>query len=275
MDGSFIKSSDEFEMGSTFFYSKRYITLKYEVDCFLTPFLYAYNNAEKMIPVIVNDFPILLYREYVARRIKLADLMEIYYTFAEENKIGNYNFDPTLLKPEIFIKPKIDYLTEIIKQSCFIGKKGLAIVDMNCAEFIAEEWGNIAANPKIENLGNFLSESKDQSDFDPNLSFSDYIHKHVLLDLIFDNFLQENFVKFKSFPYNCENTVGRDMSFSHIFTIWNFFQRKYTKSSSKIKTFDDLKKKVKTAPAEFEDTEHSQKVASEINRKFKKLNKKN
>lgn len=152
MDGSFLKSSNEFEMGSAFFYSKRHLTLKYEVDCFLTPLLYAYNNSQKNIPIIVNDFPVILFREFVVRNIKLDELKNIYNTYVIETKKGNYNFDPALMKSDILISPKIEYMTEVIKQSCFIGKKNIVIVDMNCAEFVAEVWPKIAENPDPNNL---------------------------------------------------------------------------------------------------------------------------
>lgn len=266
MDGSFLKSSSQFELGSTFFYSKRYSTQRFEVDCLLTPFLYSYNNSEKMIPVIVNDFPIILYREYIARNINLEDLLSIYDTFVVEQQKKNINFDPALLKPEIFIKPKINYITEVLRQSCFLGKKIMAVVDINCAEFIANAWMDYGKHENLEKFQNLLSVSKLQNE-DKNLTFSDYIQKHVILDLILDNFVQENFVQYKSFPFSGKGTVGRDMNFGNLFMIWNHFQRKFKRSQTNLKTLDDIKNGQETM-ADFEDGEHVQKTFKNIEKKM-------
>jgi len=264
MDGSFLKSTSEFEMGSTFFYSKRVSTQKKEVDCFLTPLLYSYNNAGKMIPVIINDFPIILYREHIARNITLDELVPLFESYVEEMEKGNTNYDPTLIKPEVFIKPKIDYLTEVIKQTCYLGKKIMAIVDMNCAEHVAETWKNHQNHSKIENLQNLLTNLSNSKKIEKNLTFTDYIQKHVILDLLLDDFVQENFVEYKSFPFSGKGTIGRDMNFGNVFMIWNHFQRKYRRSKKKLRTFEDIQTRGEAVPGSFVDVE-------ELNRIDKKL----
>jgi len=271
MDGSFLKTTEEFELGSTFFYSKRAKTQKKEVDCFLTPFLYSYNNSEKMIPIIVNDFPIIPYREYVNRNMNLPDLQQLYDSFVEAEQKGKKHFDPALMKPEIFIQPKINYITEVIKQSCFLGKKILAVVDMNCAEMIAETWKNSKHLAKIKNLQGLLKNVK-MEEGDDQVTFSDYIEKHVILDLMLDNFIQENFVDYKSFPFTGENTVGKTMNFGNVFMIWNHFQRKYKKSIKKGKSLEDMKEKVQENMADFEDTDVVLRNMKKIENKKKRKN---
>ena len=277
IDGSFMKSSEDFEMGSNFFYSKRPMTNKLEVDCFLTPFLYSYNNVEKTIPIIVNDFPIILYREYIVRHISMSDLKQLYASYLEEEQKGNKNFDPALIKPDIFIEPKIEYLTEVIKQSCFLGKKILAIVDMNCAEFIAEKWKNSPELNKIQSLQKILKDKKLQNDNDDQLTFTEYIEKHVILDLMLDNFIQENFVDHRSFPFSGENTIGKSVNLGNVFMIWNHYMRKHKGlKSKKPKNLEDLSpSKISEVNAIFEDQSTMTKAMNRLNEKFKIKNIKN
>jgi hypothetical protein len=49
-----------------------------DIDILLTPFLYCYNNVEKKIPIIINDFPLLKYRDFCARNLTTAELRNIF-----------------------------------------------------------------------------------------------------------------------------------------------------------------------------------------------------
>ena len=66
----------------------------------------------------------------------------------EESVKENSNFDPCLMNPEIFIKSKIQYMTEVIKQSCYMRKKVIAIVDLNYSAYIEDEWLNVLKKPE-------------------------------------------------------------------------------------------------------------------------------
>lgn len=236
MDGSFIKTPEEFELGSVFLYSKNKKTFKLEVDCFLTSLLFSYNNKDKIIPIILNDFPLLQYRERIVWNIELKDLKELFNSYIESIQEKNIYFDPCLLKPDIFIEPKITYLTEIIKQSCFMGKKIIAIVDINCAELIADIWKSESNLDEIINLQKILKTSNKKK---MSMSFSDYIEKHVMLDIMFDNFVQENFIAYKNFPFDAEGTLGKEIHMNNLFMIWNHFHRKYKLKYGDVKHFDE------------------------------------
>ena len=227
LDGALLNTPEEFELGSIFLYSNNRKNSKIEIDCMLSTFLYSHNNSGKPIPIIINDIPLLKYRENIVWNISLKDLQDLFKSYLDSiQKNVDKNFDPCLLMPEIFIKPKIDYITEIIKQSCFIGKKNLALVDVNCVEFVADCWKN---NWKLDEIINLqallhgLNTKKKES----ALSFSDYIEKHVILDIMFDRFVNENFVQFKSFPFTGENTIGQEVHFNNVFMIWKHFYRRY------------------------------------------------
>lgn len=71
MSGGILNSKNKFELGSLFVYTPNHISDKFEVDTFLTPLLYLYNNPHVECNLIVNDYPILKYRDNVNRLIKL------------------------------------------------------------------------------------------------------------------------------------------------------------------------------------------------------------
>lgn len=56
-------------------------------------------------------------------------------------------FDPLLLKPELFIYPKIAYITESIKNSCFASKKIISVVDRYMADEIENYWKSMSKSP--------------------------------------------------------------------------------------------------------------------------------
>lgn len=66
-------------------------------------------------------------------------------------------FDPMLLKPELFIYPKVAYITEAIRNSCYASKKVLAIVDRHASDEIEDYW-RTRMSPKPMNLSVFLKD---------------------------------------------------------------------------------------------------------------------
>ena len=56
-------------------------------------------------------------------------------------------FDPLLLKPELFIYPKVAYMTESIRNSCYTSKKVLAIVDRHMTDEIETYWKTLSKQP--------------------------------------------------------------------------------------------------------------------------------
>ena len=69
-----------------------------------------------------------------------------------------------MLKPELFIKPKISFITESIRNSCYISKHVLAIVDRYAVDDIENYW--IKMKPEPSNLSKFLKSDY----FSPELS---------------------------------------------------------------------------------------------------------
>ena len=76
MDGPVMETPTEFEVGATYIYSKQgLVDQKQVIDCFLTPFLFAYNNPERKINIVINDVPTLVQREFLTRVLKKEELI--------------------------------------------------------------------------------------------------------------------------------------------------------------------------------------------------------
>ncbi len=66
----------------------------FEIDNFLTPLLYSFNEGGDNIPVVIADYPCLKFRENLAKSIPKLKLIEIFNDYVQEYKNGNKNFDP-------------------------------------------------------------------------------------------------------------------------------------------------------------------------------------
>jgi hypothetical protein len=85
-------------------------------------------EVEKQIPIVVSDYPTLAYREKLVSLTSATALRSIFL-----QKIKNQSnplFDVTLSHPDLFLKPKINYVTEVLKQSCQVGKSIAFVCEM-------------------------------------------------------------------------------------------------------------------------------------------------
>jgi len=238
MEGPLMTTQSEFEVGATYIYSKEgLVDPKQTIDCFLSPFLYCYNNPEKSINVIVNDVPTLVQREFLARVLDKTELKDLLNQYIQSIAEGKDQFDPKILNPEAFIYPQVAYLTETLRQSCYVSKKIISIVDYNFVDLIEEDWEELG--PKMRSLNTCLMPELPSTE---ELAYTDYIERHVLLDLFQQPFVRDNFVNLKSFPFHGKGTVGAEMARMNIFTIWNHFYNKHSKSINERKpSFDEIR----------------------------------
>ena len=49
------------------------------------------------------------------------------------------------------------------------------------------------------------------------------------MDVLFDPFIFQHFVRHKSFPYSHEGFLGHETAILNVFTFWDHFQQKYVK----------------------------------------------
>ena len=55
------------------------------------------------------------------------------------------------------------------------------------------------------------------------------MEKQVIMDVLFEPFIYQHFVRHKSFPYSHEGFLGHETAVLNVFTFWDHFQTKYVK----------------------------------------------
>lgn len=120
MDRSIEPSTREFEVGSKVIYSRHRAlsTMTLAPDAMLTPFLYGYNNAmNRNVKTVIGDMPMLIYRERVAKSLHIAKAKEIFAECVSEwGDNSNFQFNPMVKYADIFMKPRVTYIAEVLRQ---------------------------------------------------------------------------------------------------------------------------------------------------------------
>jgi len=119
-------------------------------------------------------------------------MKKYFNTYLDEIKKNNFDYRPELIGRQTFLDARLLYFTEVIRQSCFSSKK-LVVVTENCyIDQILNNWKGL--QKEIRSLDSFYM-IKSQT-FDA-ISFVDYIEKIVIIDLMLDNYVKDNFVDYK------------------------------------------------------------------------------
>lgn len=186
-------------------------------DLFLLPFLYSYQNIYKNISVIPYERGMIEEREqmvYAAKKSRLYELIE------EGIKEGEGKFE----YPELFVRPKLKYKAEVIKQSAMFSPKMLVLCENLEIDEIVEAWSKCPQG--IIKLSDLTGSNELPSRFSPRnqIEFSEYIERHVILDLLLDNFVQRYFIENKSFPFKMEHVIGKDFMTESLFIVWNHWK---------------------------------------------------
>jgi len=79
------------------------------------------------------------------------------------------------------------------------------------------------------NGNRFDSESKDDKKVLQQETFLEYVEKLAILDVLFEPFIQDHFVKHKSFPFTEKGFLGHETAVLNVFTFWNHYRNKYAK----------------------------------------------
>ena len=148
MERSIEPAIREFEVGSKVLYS-RYKALqstKLAPDALMTPFIYGYNNSlNRNVKTVIGDMPMLLQRERFANSLTLEQAQEIFDDCLNEwSEKSNFGFNPMVKHSDIFMQPRVAYITEVLRQLAEISADQgvVAIVDHDLLPFIENEWTN-------------------------------------------------------------------------------------------------------------------------------------
>jgi hypothetical protein len=233
--GALINSSESFFISSNIvyaehnsFYAKvRKSTL--QPDCFVTGLLYHSNNTSTTTCSVISDMSELVFRDNLVRKISLEDMIAFFEQFIWEIEQENYGFDPKSLKPDLMIKPKADYIAEIIKQTSRSYKLIVGIVESDLIYDIETAWKSLTKEPKT--LKEFLTISEPSE----ACTMTEYTEKHAMLDLMLGPFIQEYFVKHNFFPYTAHGIIGIEEGlYSSIKEGWDYYYKTHSERLTKI-----------------------------------------
>ena len=159
----------------------------------MTPILYSYNSLNhKFCPVIIGDHPRINNYERIASNTEIKQLKKMFNTHLEELKKENFEFRPELLTKHTFVDARLLYFTEVIRQACHSSKKMVVVAEQTFIDQIVNNWKSLPQ--EIRPIDSFYAINNETHD---SLSFVDYIEKIVLIDLLTDNFIKDNFVAYK------------------------------------------------------------------------------
>ena len=93
---------------------------------------------------------------------------------------------------DIFMKPRVNYMTEVLRQLASIsGESGtVAVVEHDLLPFIEQAWQKDLPR-ELRSLSSLLAEP-DQKPSDPRSqeTYLEFVEKQVILDVLFDPFVQ-------------------------------------------------------------------------------------
>ena len=224
-----ISANIAYSIHNSFFARHRNSTL--QPDCFVTSLLYHANNTDVTSCSVIADMPELVFRDNIARTVELEDISQYFDQYLIEIEDKNSSFDPKTLNPEVMVKPKADYMAEVMKQTSFIHKMIVAVVEYQMAFDIEESWKLLNNEPRP--LKDFLKITNKGVE----CSLIEYTEKHVLLDLMMGPLIHEYFVKFGVFPYSAHGMVGvQDGFYDNVRDSWNYY---YSSHSNKFGSIID------------------------------------
>eukprot|EP01017_Pseudomicrothorax_dubius_P044274 TRINITY_DN7469_c1_g1_i3.p1 TRINITY_DN7469_c1_g1~~TRINITY_DN7469_c1_g1_i3.p1 ORF type:complete len:306 (+),score=37.10 TRINITY_DN7469_c1_g1_i3:511-1428(+) len=236
MNGSIHRTPEIFEVGPICIYQAKGLRPEAPMlpNSFLSPILYSYNNPERKTPVFMTSYPTLKFRDSIVRNVTLPKMKKIFDDLIVNLRSKEENFDFRLLYQDIFLQPAIDYTLEVMKQSCYTGKKILAVVDWSMVDILNEGWQTL--NPKIQSLQKFL---QDKNEGLTDESYLDYVEKHVILDMLMEDYIKEYFIDFGIFPFSGEGIFGREFSAVNTMTVWNYNYNRYLKKMNALEKTTD------------------------------------
>jgi hypothetical protein len=203
---------------------------EFQADCFFSALLFHANNPSVVGCSVAADIPELIYRDRVVRAVELRTLNEAFLQFFDELEDKNHDFDFRKLDPDLMLRPKSEYMAELLKQLAGTYKLIAAVVDHNNLKTLEEEWQNLRPEPV---------EIKSFMDIPPpkfECSLLEYLEKHVLVELMLGLFIEPYFIKHGIFPYSGVGMIGNEGFYTKFIEGWKYY---YTTHSEKLKKLID------------------------------------
>ncbi len=166
-------------------------------DSMFTPILHSYyTRLDSYCPVFICDYPKLLHIKNSAEKIRLVEMKNIFKTYLDSVINNNFSFDYKQMNYEVFLEDKISYLAEIARQMTFSSKRVVFVIDYKYHEHFIETWKKI--DKQISPLDKFykgtIRDNSSQNNQKPHTDFVDFIENLIMIDLLEDSFVFDNFI---------------------------------------------------------------------------------
>ena len=225
---TFLNSIDHFETSPHVAYS-RHILLnnrsgsadkppELQVDSLLTPLLWLHNNREIANVAAISGLPELVLRDQVVRSMSVHTMREHFEKFLQVkwDESGEFSLQQHLA--ELFLRPKAEYTSEILRLACMSFADVLAVVEAELLPMLIEEWRKLPAAlrplPSFFNIKPFANPTP----------FVDHVEMHVLLDIMLPPFLSEWYLPYNIYPYSAFGTLGASEAFyGQALTTWKHY----------------------------------------------------
>ena len=143
--------------------------------------------------------PILVYRERLANSLKLSTLKAIFdECIMEWGDNSNFKFNPMVKHSDVFMKPRVAYMTEVLRQLAQIsvptddgsGSRGtVAVVEHDLLPFIEGAWEKDLPR-ELRSLESLQREPhSDKTDGKSNDTYLEFVEKQVILDILFQPYI--------------------------------------------------------------------------------------
>ena len=218
-----------------------------------------HSKLNKFCPIYICDYPILRQIENISNTVTLPELKEYFNIYIQELGKQHYDFHPEFLAHKHFLDNRLKYSVEAVRQACYSNKKICLVTSYKYTDKFIDNWKKLDKN--VKNLKDFypkIKKSEIENSFKSimkktreddlysdkfviqadDMSFVDFIEKIVIIDFFFDNFINDNFIKYQSFPFAGKHTTAWMSGFCNIFNLWDHYSKIYKEKIDQFGIFD-------------------------------------
>jgi hypothetical protein len=183
--------------------------------------------------------------ENIANTAKIDQIKNYFNIYIDELGKQHFDYHPEFLGYKHFLENRLKYTVESVRQACSTNKKICLVTNYRYVDKILENWKKLDTKikplkdfyPKIRtidnpNLKDFVKRTFEDDLYSDNflidsdtMTYVDFIEKLVLIDYFFENFINDNFVKYQSFPYSGKHTHAWMSGFCNLFNMWPHYNK--------------------------------------------------
>jgi hypothetical protein len=175
-------------------------------------------------PVVVSDMPVLKYYLTILKRTKLQTLKDTFKNYLNQLSLGNFYYNFEMIQTEDFdiLESRIKYSIEILKQLSHSSKRVVFVANYQHCNSIVKHWK--AMEREVKQLDDFFVKEEDFGE----IHFIDFIEKIVIVDILNNSFINDNFIQYESFPFRSVNNPSWQVAYANVFQLWKHYYTHYS-----------------------------------------------